>query len=84
MHPIILLRYVSFTVALCAFITVVLYNKYRRKNISLVSKEFHKQSKISSNLRITMWISFYTWILTFVIKFFMDLDPDRFFIVINI
>jgi heme/copper-type cytochrome/quinol oxidase subunit 2 len=84
MNIIILIRYISFIVALIAFISIILHNKYRRKNISLVSKEFHKQIQINKWLSAIMWIGFTVWILSFIVKFFMDMNPDNVHVVICI
>lgn len=85
MHPIIILRYATFIIALIAFIAVIVYNKYFWKtNISLISEEWKRQAKVSRFLRGIMWISSTIWILTFVIKFFMDINPENVHVVFMI
>jgi hypothetical protein len=78
MHPIIILRYISFGIAVLALITILIYNKYfYKRGLPLRSKEYKQQLSFGKFLRGTLQVSFIIWILTFIVKFFIDLDPNN-------
>jgi len=82
MHPIIILRYLSFGIALLVLITILIYNKYfYRRELSLKSKGYKRQLLLGKILRGTLQISFIVWILTFIIKFFIDSDTSNIHVV---
>ena len=82
MHPIIILRYLSFGIALLVLITILIYNRYfYRRELSLKSKEYKRQLLLGKILRGTLQISFIIWILTFIIKFFIDSDTNNIHVV---